>query len=362
MNLAPHIERFQKRFAELEDIIASPDLYANPTKAQALLKEHSQIKLALSEHSNLENLEKSLVETGELASSQTDPELSEMAKEELPELEKQVAQARRNILGSILPPDDNEQRNVIVEIRAGTGGDEAGIFAADLFRMYSRYSERNGLKIDVMDSNPSTMGGLKEIIFNATGEDVYKKLQFESGVHRVQRVPATESQGRIHTSTATVAVLPEAKEVDIVIKPDELRIEVCRAGGPGGQGVNTTDSAVQILHIPSGLIVRCQDGRSQIKNREKALNILRTRLLERKQKEEADKYAAFRKKQVGSGDRNEKIRTYNYPQNRITDHRINFTLYNLTTFMDGDIQELLTELQVADVELRLAEMEASHQA
>jgi peptide chain release factor 1 len=361
LNLAPHIERFHKRFAELEDLIASPDLYSNPTKAQSLLKEHSRIKLALGEHAELQKLEKSLLENQALAGSASDPELAEMAREELPELEKQLIQARRNILSSILPPDDNEQRNVIVEIRAGTGGDEAGIFAADLFRMYSRYSERNGLKIDVMDSNPSTMGGYKEIIFNATGEDVYKKLQFESGVHRVQRVPATESQGRIHTSTATVAVLPEAKEVDIVIKPDELRVEVCRAGGPGGQGVNTTDSAVQILHIPTGLIVRCQDGRSQIKNREKAMNILRTRLLERKQKEEADKYAAFRKKQVGSGDRNEKIRTYNYPQNRITDHRINFTLYNLTTFMDGDIQELLTELQVADVEMRLAEMEASHQ-
>ncbi|NJK93305.1 MAG: peptide chain release factor 1, partial [Blastochloris sp.] len=264
----------------------------------------------------------------------------------------------RQVLSSILPPDENEERNVIVEIRAGTGGDEAGIFAADLFRMYSRYSERNGLKIDVMDSNPSTMGGYKEIIFSATGQDVYKKLQFESGVHRVQRVPATESQGRIHTSTATVAVLPEAKEVDIQIKAEELRIEVCRAGGPGGQGVNTTDSAVQILHIPSGLIVRCQDGRSQIKNREKAMNILRTRLLEKKQQEEEAQYAAHRKRQVGSGDRNEKIRTYNYPQNRITDHRINVTLYNLSVFMDGDIQDLIDELELAQVTLRLQEMES----
>jgi peptide chain release factor 1 len=361
VNLAPHIERFRKRFAELEDIIGSSDLYSNPSKAQTLLKEHNQIKLALAEYDSLEKLEKSLQANQALIALGEDPELVEMAREEVPELESRMTLAKRAVLNSILPPDDNEQRNVIVEIRAGTGGDEAGIFAADLFRMYFRYAERNGLKIEVMDSNPSTMGGLKEIIFNAIGQDVYKKLQFESGVHRVQRVPATESQGRIHTSTATVAVLPEAKEVDIVIKPDELRVEVCRAGGPGGQGVNTTDSAVQILHIPSGLIVRCQDGRSQIKNREKALNILRTRLLEKKQKEEADKYAADRKKQVGSGDRNEKIRTYNYPQNRITDHRINFTLYNLGTFMDGDIQELLTELQISHVEQRLAEMESSHQ-
>ncbi|MDZ4788713.1 MAG: peptide chain release factor 1 [Blastochloris sp.] len=358
MNLSTHIERFRKRFAELEDIVASPDLYSNPAKAQTLFKEHSQLKSALAQHAQLERLEQSLLDNQELASS-ADLELAAMAKEELPQLQEQATQARRNILSSILPPDENEQRNVIVEIRAGTGGDEAGIFAADLFRMYARYAERNGLKIDVMDTNPSTMGGYKEIVFNATGEDVYKKLQFESGVHRVQRVPATESQGRIHTSTATVAVLPEAKEVDIVIKADELRVEVCRAGGPGGQGVNTTDSAVQILHIPSGLIVRCQDGRSQIKNREKAMSVLRTRLLERKQQEEADKYAAHRKKQIGSGDRNEKIRTYNYPQNRITDHRINFTLYNLSVFMDGDIQELLTELQMEDVKERLKEMEGT---
>lgn len=356
MNLLPHIERFRNRFAELEVIISSPDLYSNPARAQALFKEHSQIKNALASYAHLQQLEKSLLDSKELATS-PDLELAQLAQEEVPALEAELTLLQRSILTSILPPDDNEQRNVIVEIRAGTGGDEAGIFAADLFRMYNRYAERNGLKIDVMDTNPSTMGGYKEIIFSATGEDVYKKLQFESGVHRVQRVPATESQGRIHTSTATVAVLPEAKEVDVVLKADDLRVEVCRAGGPGGQGVNTTDSAVQILHIPSGLIVRCQDGRSQIKNREKAMNILRTRLLERKQQEEADKYAAHRKKQIGSGDRNEKIRTYNYPQNRITDHRINFTLYNLSVFMDGDIHELLAELQLEDIQLRLKEME-----
>ncbi|HET6407531.1 MAG TPA: peptide chain release factor-like protein, partial [Chthoniobacteraceae bacterium] len=219
---------------------------------------------------------------------------------------------------------------------------------------YMRYAETAGLKVEPLESSPGELGGLKEVIFKVTGEGVFRKLRYESGVHRVQRVPATEAQGRIHTSTATVAVLPEAEEVDLELKPDEIRIEVCRAGGPGGQGVNTTDSAVQVLHIPTGTIVRCQDGRSQQKNKEKALTILRTRLLEVKQREEAEKYAAQRKSMVGSGDRSEKIRTYNFPQNRVTDHRIEMTLYNLDRFMEGDITEMTEALQHADMEDRLA--------
>jgi len=253
----------------------------------------------------------------------------------------------------LLPPDENENRDAIIEIRAGTGGSEAAIFAADLYRMYNRYAESAGLKIESMDSSPSELGGLKEVIFKVSGESVFRKLRYESGVHRVQRVPATEAQGRIHTSTATVAVLPEAEEIDLELKPEELRIEVCRSGGPGGQGVNTTDSAVQILHIPTGTIVRCQDGRSQQKNKEKALNVLRSRLLETKQREEAEKYAAHRRSQIGSGGREEKIRTYNFPQNRVTDHRIGLTLYNLDRFMEGELAEMISALQAADLAERL---------
>jgi len=242
-----------------------------------------------------------------------------------------------------------------VEIRAGTGGSEAAIFAADLYRMYNRYAETAGLKIEDLESSPSELGGLKETIFKISGESVFRKLRYESGVHRVQRVPATEAQGRIHTSTATVAVLPEAEEIDFEIKPEDLRIEVCRAGGPGGQGVNTTDSAVQVMHIPTGRIVRCQDGRSQQKNKEKALKIMRARLLEEKQREEEAKYSAHRKNQIGSGGREEKIRTYNYAQNRVTDHRIGLTLYNLDRFMEGDLQEMIKSLQAADLQERLQE-------
>ncbi len=280
--------------------------------------------------------------------------MAELAQAELPDLELRIAKIERAIQIALLPPDPNENRDAIVEIRAGTGGSEAALFAADLHRMYLRYAETAGLKTELLDNSPSEMGGLKEVVFRVSGKSVFRQLRYESGVHRVQRVPATEAQGRIHTSTATVAVLPEAEEVDIEIRPDDLRIEVCRAGGPGGQGVNTTDSAVQILHIPTGKIVRCQDGRSQQKNKERALQILRSRLLEEKQNEEAEKYAAHRKSQIGSGGREEKIRTYNYPQNRVTDHRIGLTLYNLDTFVEGDIYPMIDALQNADMEERLA--------
>ena len=277
-----------------------------------------------------------------------------MAKEEIARLEAAEKRLAQQIQFGLVPPDPTDSRNTIIEIRAGAGGNESALFAADLYRMYCRYAEARGWKIETMDSNPSDLGGFKEIIFTITGTDVFKRMKYESGVHRVQRVPATEAQGRIHTSTATVAVLPEAQEVDVEIKPDEIEINVCRASGKGGQGVNTTDSAVQIIHKPTGMIVRCADQRSQQKNKAQALTVLRSRLLDRKVAEENARYAAHRKDQVGTGERSEKIRTYNFPQNRVTDHRIEVTLYNLSVFIDGDLDPLIEPLMTHDMEEKLA--------
>jgi peptide chain release factor 1 len=276
-----------------------------------------------------------------------------MAKEEIARLDTEEKKLGQQLQFGLIPPDPTDSRNTIVEIRAGAGGSESALFAADLYRMYSRYAEARGWKVETMDSNSSDLGGFKEIVFQINGQDVYKRLKHESGVHRVQRVPATEAQGRIHTSTATVAVLPEAEEVDVEIKPDEIEVTVCRASGKGGQGVNTTDSAVQIHHKASGLIVRIADERSQIKNRAKAMTVLRSRLLERKIAEENAKYAANRKSQVGTGERNEKIRTYNFPQNRVTDHRIEVTLYNLANVIEGDLDPLIDPLMTHEMEEKL---------
>jgi peptide chain release factor 1 len=354
MDFSPLIERKRERFEQLEREIADPKLFENRKRASELMREHSGIKQLLERWNELEAARKQLDDNRELTTSR-DVEIAAMADDEIPDLEKRVLDLERDIQIGLLPPDENEDRDAIVEIRAGTGGSEAAIFAADLYRMYNRYAEAAGLKTEDLESSPSELGGLKEVIFKVSGESVFRKLRYESGVHRVQRVPATEAQGRIHTSTATVAVLPEAEDVDVELKPEDLRIEVSRAGGPGGQGVNTTDSAVQVLHIPTGTIVRCQDGRSQLKNKEKALSILRARLLERQQQEEAAKYSAQRRGQIGTGGREEKIRTYNFPQNRITDHRIGLTLYNLDRVMEGDIGEMIKTLQAADVAERLKE-------
>jgi peptide chain release factor 1 len=347
------IERKRERFAQLEGEVADPSLFSNRKRAGEVMREHANIKQLLARFDELEAARRQLDDNRELATSR-DVEIAAMADDEIPDLEKRVVDLERDLQLALLPSDENEERDAIIEIRAGTGGSEAAIFAADLYRMYNRYAESAGLKTEDLESSPSELGGLKEVIFRVSGESVFRKLRYESGVHRVQRVPATEAQGRIHTSTATVAVLPEAEDVDIDLKPDELRIEVSRAGGPGGQGVNTTDSAVQVLHIPTGTIVRCQDGRSQLKNKEKALSILRARLLERKQHEEAEKYSAQRRGQIGTGGREEKIRTYNFPQNRVTDHRIGLTLYNLDRVMDGNLDEMIQTLQLADVKERLA--------
>lgn len=354
MDLSPIIAKKSERFRELDNAIADPSLFDHPARARATLREHTQLKGLLETWAARRKAQTQRDEGAEMARAESDPELAAMAHEEVAALDEQLVKLDREIQLSLLPPDPNEDRDAIVEIRAGTGGNEAALFAADLHRMYTRYVENLGLKIEPMDSSPSELGGLKEAVFRVSGEAVFRRLRYESGVHRVQRVPATEAQGRIHTSTATVAVLPEAEEVELELKPDEIRIEVCRAGGPGGQGVNTTDSAVQVMHIPTGTIVRCQDGRSQIKNKEKALSILRSRLLERKQAEEEAAYSAHRKSQIGSGGREEKIRTYNFPQNRITDHRINVTLYSLDRVMEGELGGLIESLQTQDMEERLA--------
>ncbi|MEP7078515.1 MAG: peptide chain release factor 1, partial [Chthoniobacterales bacterium] len=349
MDFTTVIERKRERFAQLEREIADPQLFDNRKRAQETMREHASLKQLLLRWDELQTARRQL-EDNRALSTAADADLAQMAQEEIPSLEKLFADLEQQLQIALLPPDENENRDAIIEIRGGTGGSEAAIFAADLYRMYNRYAEAAGLKMEDLESSPSELGGFKEVIFRVSGENVFRKLRFESGVHRVQRVPATEAQGRIHTSTATVAVLPEAEEVDFELKPEDLRIEVCRAGGPGGQGVNTTDSAVQVLHIPTGKIVRCQDGRSQQKNKEKALKILRARLLEEKQREEAAKYSAARNSQIGSGGREEKIRTYNFPQNRITDHRIGLTLYNLDRVIEGDLGEMIAALQAADLQ------------
>ena len=358
MDFAPLIAKKRERFRELEAEVGAENLYNDPRRAKELLREHTRIGELLQTWEQLQKGERELREHEDLAKS-SDAEMAELAQSEIPTLQKGISDLQTRLQLALLPPDPNEDRDAIVEIRAGTGGNEAALFAADLYRMYMRFAEAEGLRIEAMESSPSELGGFKEMIFKVSGDSVFRKLRYESGVHRVQRVPATEAQGRIHTSTATVAVLPEAEEVDLELKPEELRIEVCRAGGPGGQGVNTTDSAVQVMHIPSGMIVRCQDGRSQQKNKEKALQILRSRLLQKKQQDEAEKYAANRKSQIGTGARSEKDRTYNFPQNRVTDHRINVTLYNLDSFMEGNISAMIDALQARDMETRLLEAEAA---
>src|SRR3984893_11777657 len=354
MDFDPLIQRKRERFEQLEGEIADPKLFDNRKRAGEIMREHAGIKSVLAKWDELETARKQLDDNRELATSR-DVEIAAMADDEIPDLEKRVTELKRKMQTGLFPPDKTENRAAIVEIRAGTGGSEAAIFAADLYRMYHRHAESAGLKTEDLESSPSELGGFKEAIFRVSGESVFRKLRYESGVHRVQRVPATEAQGRIHTSTATVAVLPEAEDVDLELKPEDLRIEVSRSGGPGGQGVNTPVSAVQVLHIPTGTIVRCQDGRSQIKNKERALSILRARLLERKQREEQEKYSAERRGQIGTGGREEKIRTYNFPQNRVTDHRIGLTLHNLDRVIDGDLDELIAVLQAADVAERLRE-------
>jgi peptide chain release factor 1 len=355
MDELPDITLFQRRLDELDAQMAEPSFYANPRRAAELSREQQKLAQLVADRRAYEKLGGEIAEAqGLLRDPAADAGLRELAAAELPALDQRREALRTTMLAAMIPPEPSDSRNTVLEIRAGTGGEEASLFAAELARLYTKYSEGRGWKIQPMSSSPSERGGFKEVIFLVTGTDVYKQMKFESGVQRVQRVPVTEANGRIHTSTVTVAVLPEAGEVDVQIDPQDLEITVCRASGPGGQGVNTTDSAVQILHKPTGLIVQCADERSQLKNKAKALTVLRARLLQRREEEEHAKYAAARRSQIGTGDRSERIRTYNFPQNRVTDHRIGLTLYNLPQVMEGRIDEIIAALQRADFEEKLA--------
>lgn len=350
------MEPFLARLKILDEKMGAPDFYNDQRKASAVSREHQQLTKLKEHYENLGDILRQIGENEKIIAENADPEFVELAKEDLTELEKKVEPLKTEILKMMIPSDPTDSRNTVIEIRAGTGGDEASLFAADLYRMYCRYADSQGWKIENLSSSESASGGFKEICFLVSGTDVYKSMKYESGTHRVQRVPVTEAAGRIHTSAATVAVLPEAEEVDVHIDPNDIEISIARASGPGGQGVNTTDSAVQILHKPTGMIVKCADERSQLKNKTKALKVLRSRLLEMKQREEHDKYAQSRREQIGSGDRSERIRTYNFPQSRLTDHRIGLTLHSLPQIMDGDLGELIKALEDADYAQRIQQL------
>ena len=331
------------------EVASDPDAYRKHAKAYADLEE------LVSDFRRYEDWEHSLEEAERALHEETDPELLELAEEERSSLRESLTELEHELKLLLLPKDPNDDKDTIVEIRAGTGGEEAGLFAGDLYRMYTRYAEAKGWKVEVLNSHPTELGGYKEISFQVTGDQVYSHLKWEGGVHRVQRVPETEAQGRIHTSAVTVAVLPEAEEVEIEIDPNELQIDVYRSTGPGGQSVNTTDSAVRITHKPTGMVVTCQDEKSQHKNKARALRVLRARLLDQRMQEEAANRSETRRSQVGSGDRSQRIRTYNFPQNRLTDHRISLTLYNLARVMEGDLEGVIDALAAADRAARLAE-------
>ncbi len=338
------LESVAQRFHKLEEDLGNPDLLSNQKEYQLVTKERSELAPIAEKYAHYKKFKEQVQENQALFEKEEDPEMRELIRDEIAGLKDQLDAAEKELKLMLAPKDPNDDRNVILEIRAGTGGEEAALFVADLFRMYSRYAETRRWKVEVLDANPTGIGGFKEIIASINGKAAFSRLKFERGVHRVQRIPVTESQGRIHTSAVTVAVLPEAEEVDVFIDPNDVRVDVFRSSGPGGQSVNTTDSAVRITHIPTGLVVICQDEKSQHKNKAKALKVLRARLLDSMQREQEAKIAQDRKSQVGTGDRSERIRTYNFPQNRVSDHRINLTLYKLDVILTGLLDDLIDPL------------------
>jgi peptide chain release factor 1 len=350
------LRQIEERSEELARALADPALYGQTSEYARLRKEHAETVEVVERFREYRDVLKRLNDTRVLLSD-GDQELAELARAELAELTARQADLESELKRLVLPRDPNDDKNVFVEIRAGAGGDEAGLFAADLMRMYTKYAERQRWKVEVMDANPTGVGGVKEVILFVQGRGAWSRLKYERGVHRVQRVPATESSGRIHTSTVTVAVLPEAEDVDVKVDDRDVRVDVYRSSGPGGQGVNTTDSAVRLTHIPTGLVVTCQDERSQIKNRAKAMRVLKARLLERAQDEQQAAIAADRKSQVGTGERSERIRTYNFPQTRVTDHRVGLTLHRLPAVLEGDLDELIEALSAAEQAERLERVE-----
>jgi peptide chain release factor 1 len=353
MDISPLITRMRTAFSDIETQLADPAIFGDRERYQKVSREHQRLSSLIGNYDELAYKRQELADNQSMLETEDDAEFKALIEAEIPGLEAAIERLDTLVMGLIVPPSEHDSRNSIVEIRPAAGGDEAGLFADDLFRMYSRFAESRGWKQEVLDMTASDLGGLKDVSFSLTGDDVYRYMQFESGVHRVQRIPVTESGGRIHTSTVTVAVLPEAEEVDIEIRSEDLRFEAFRASGPGGQCVNTTDSAVRITHLPSGIAVASKQEKSQHRNREIAMRILRSRLLEAKVEEEHAKHAAERRSQIGTGDRSERIRTYNYPQSRVTDHRYGISKFNLPTIMQGEIGELLEEILAVEARQRL---------
>ena len=339
------LKSVEKRYEELTQQLSDPEVISDQQRFQKMAKERASLTELVETYRQWRHAEKELKDNQELTQTEQDPELCKMAQEEIGRLEGQLEELQKKLKVLLLPTDPNDEKNILLEIRAGTGGEEAALFAADLFRMYSRFAEQKGWKVEVLGQNITGLGGIKELIALISGDRVYSELKYESGVHRVQRVPTTEASGRIHTSACTVAVLPEAEDVDLQIDDRDLRIDVFRASGPGGQGVNRTDSAVRITHLPTNMVVVCQDERSQHKNKARAMKILKSRLLDMEQMKQEKERAAKRRSMVKSGDRSEKIRTYNFPQNRMTDHRINLALHNLETILDGRLDDIITPLR-----------------